>query len=55
MQRRKQLRNTLAASLRLPPEDVVAALASVDVDATRRAETLTVQEWGRVTAALYPH
>lgn len=53
-QRRKQLRNSLAASLRLPPEDVVAALASVDVDATRRAETLTLEEWGRVTGALRP-
>ncbi len=51
-QRRKQLRNTLAASLHLPAEDVVAALASVDVDATRRAETLTLDEWGRVTGAL---
>ena len=53
-QRRKQLRNTLAASLCLPPDDVVAALASVDIDATRRAETLTLEEWGRVTEALYP-
>jgi 16S rRNA (adenine1518-N6/adenine1519-N6)-dimethyltransferase len=51
-QRRKQLRNTLAASLRLPADEVVAALASVDVDATRRAETLTLEEWGRVTGAL---
>ncbi len=51
-QRRKQLRNTLAASLRLPAEEVVAALASVGVDATRRAETLTLAEWGRVTEAL---
>lgn len=53
-QRRKQLRNTLAASLNLPAEDVVAALARVGVDATRRAETLTLAEWGRVTEALYP-
>jgi len=52
-QRRKQLRNTLAASLHLPPDDVVAALASVGVDATRRAETLTLEEWGRVTDALH--
>ncbi|MBN2391634.1 MAG: ribosomal RNA small subunit methyltransferase A [Anaerolineae bacterium] len=51
-QRRKQLRNTLAASLHLSPEDVVAALTSVDVDATRRAETLTLGEWGRVAGAL---
>jgi 16S rRNA (adenine1518-N6/adenine1519-N6)-dimethyltransferase len=51
-QRRKQLRNTLAASLHLSPEDVVAALASVGVEATRRAETLTLAEWGMVTGAL---
>jgi len=51
-QRRKQLRNTLATTLRLPATDVVAALASVGVDATRRAETLTLAEWGRVTEAL---
>lgn len=54
-QRRKQLRNSLAAGLHLPAEEVVAALANVDVDATRRAETLTLEEWGRITAALYPH
>jgi len=51
-QRRKQLRNTLAAGLRFPAEDVGAALASVGVDATRRAETLTLEEWGRVAGAL---
>ena len=53
-QRRKQLRNSLAASLRLPAEDVVAALTRVDVDATRRAETLALEEWGKVTGALRP-
>ncbi len=52
-QRRKQLRNTLAASLQLPAEAVVAALADVGIDATRRAETLTLEEWGRVTGALW--
>ncbi len=51
-QRRKQLRNTLAASLHLPAEEVVTALARVAIDATRRAETLTLAEWGRVTEAL---
>lgn len=51
-QRRKQLRNTLAASLRLPAENVVTALASVGIDAARRAETLTVQEWGAAAGAL---
>lgn len=51
-QRRKQLRNTLAANLHLPVADVAAALASGGVDATRRAETLTLAEWGGVTEAL---
>ena len=51
-QRRKQLRNTLAAGLHLPGDGVVAALAGVDIDAARRAETLTLAEWGRVVAAL---
>lgn len=54
-QRRKQLRNTLAASLPLSPEDVVTALVRVGVDATRRAETLTLEEWGRITEALSLH
>ncbi|HOT91622.1 MAG TPA: 16S rRNA (adenine(1518)-N(6)/adenine(1519)-N(6))-dimethyltransferase RsmA [Anaerolineae bacterium] len=51
-QRRKQLRNTLAATLALPVTDVVAALERVGVDATRRAETLTLEEWGQVAGAL---
>jgi 16S rRNA (adenine1518-N6/adenine1519-N6)-dimethyltransferase len=51
-QRRKQLRNTLSANLHLPVADVAAALVSVGVEATRRAETLTLAEWGRVTGVL---
>lgn len=53
-QRRKQLRNTLAATLKLPPAAVTAALAAVGVDSTRRAETLSLTEWAQVTAALGP-
>lgn len=53
-QKRKQLRNTLSSSLRLVPQEVAAALTDVDVDSTRRAETLTLPEWQRVVAALTP-
>jgi 16S rRNA (adenine1518-N6/adenine1519-N6)-dimethyltransferase len=52
--RRKQLRNTLAAALRLEPHDVEEALTAVDVDPRRRAQTLAIGEWGRVVEALSP-
>jgi 16S rRNA (adenine1518-N6/adenine1519-N6)-dimethyltransferase len=53
-QRRKQLRNTLAAGLHLPPKEVAARLQAIDVDPKRRAETLSLEEWVRVTRALLP-
>ncbi len=52
-QRRKQLRNTLAATLRLPPPAVAEALTEAGVAPTRRAETLSLSEWGVVAEALY--
>jgi 16S rRNA (adenine1518-N6/adenine1519-N6)-dimethyltransferase len=52
--RRKQLRNTFAAGLRLEPRDVEGALMSVDIDPRRRAETLAIEEWGRVMEAFTP-
>jgi 16S rRNA (adenine1518-N6/adenine1519-N6)-dimethyltransferase len=51
-QRRKQLRNTLAAGLRLSPEAVVAALNQVGVDPRRRAQTLSLEEWATIAGAL---
>jgi 16S rRNA (adenine1518-N6/adenine1519-N6)-dimethyltransferase len=51
-QRRKQLRNTLAGGLRLPPEEVTAKLHEVGVDSKRRAQTLSLEEWARVTQTL---
>jgi len=51
-QRRKQLRNALAAGLRQPPERVAARLREVDVNPRRRAQTLSLEEWIRVTDAL---
>ena len=47
-QPRKQLRNSLAAGLSLPPADVEAWLTAANIDPRRRAETLTLAEWGRL-------
>lgn len=51
-QRRKQLRNGLAAGLRRPPDEVAAKLREVDVDPRRRPQTLSLEEWARVARAL---
>lgn len=53
-QRRKQLRNTLAASLGLDAAVMDGALAAAGFDPRRRAETLTVQEWGSLYDVLTP-
>ncbi len=51
-QRRKQLRNSLAAGLGRQPDEVAACLGQAGVDPQRRAETLSLQEWAAVTHAL---
>ncbi len=53
-QRRKQLRNALATGLHCPPSAIDAALTSAGIDGCRRAETLSLGEWGRLCAALFP-
>jgi 16S rRNA (adenine1518-N6/adenine1519-N6)-dimethyltransferase len=45
-QPRKQLRNSLAAGLRLAPAAAEAWLTAAGIDPRRRAETLTLAEWG---------
>jgi 16S rRNA (adenine1518-N6/adenine1519-N6)-dimethyltransferase len=47
-QKRKKLRNTLSAALRLPAADAERALARAGVDPGRRAETVSVEEWIRI-------
>jgi len=42
---RKQLRNSLAHSLQMPPSRVTSLLKEAGIDAKRRAETLSMQEW----------
>lgn len=51
-QRRKQLKNALAHGLGCPVDAVAAALKRAGVDPRRRAETLSVEEWGAVYQAL---
>ncbi len=45
-QKRKQLRNSLSGGLRLSPAQANELLARAHLDPTRRAETLTLAEWG---------
>ncbi len=45
---RKQIRNSLSKGLDLPKEEVLELLAAADIDARRRAETLSIEEWGRL-------
>jgi 16S rRNA (adenine1518-N6/adenine1519-N6)-dimethyltransferase len=51
-QRRKQLRNSLAAGLGVPPPQAEAWLRAAGVDPQRRAETLTIDEWGALAKAV---
>lgn len=44
-QPRKQLKNSLAAGLHLPPQTAIRVLTAAGIDPTRRAETLTVPDW----------
>lgn len=51
-QKRKTLRNSLSAGLRLSPATVGESLENVGVDPRRRAETLSLREWARVAKVL---
>ena len=45
-QRRKQLRNSLASGLNIAPDLAAEWLSAAGIDPHRRAETLTIAEWG---------
>jgi 16S rRNA (adenine1518-N6/adenine1519-N6)-dimethyltransferase len=51
-QKRKQLHNSLAGGLHLPAVVVSGALAQAGIDGRRRAETLALEEWGRIVQGL---
>ena len=47
-QKRKTLRNSLSGGLRITPPEVEKLLAAAGIDPQRRAETLSLEEWGRL-------
>jgi len=51
-QKRKQLHNSLTAGLGRAPEVIADALRQAGLDGRRRAETLSLAEWGALCAAL---
>ncbi len=48
-QRRKQLHNSLSGGLRIPSESVKEVLRQAGIQPSRRAETLSVEEWIRLS------
>jgi 16S rRNA (adenine1518-N6/adenine1519-N6)-dimethyltransferase len=48
-QKRKTLRNSLSAGLRLTSTETVHLLEVCEIDPMRRAETLSISEWSRLT------
>ena len=51
---RKQLRNSLAHSLQLPPVQVASLLEKAGIEAKRRAETLSLEEWRELWKTFAP-
>ncbi|MEJ5203240.1 MAG: 16S rRNA (adenine(1518)-N(6)/adenine(1519)-N(6))-dimethyltransferase RsmA [Anaerolineales bacterium] len=52
-QKRKTLRNALTRGLHTTPDRISDLLNSVRIDPQRRAETLSLEEWERLTQAYY--
>ncbi len=48
-QRRKTLRNSLSAGMHLDPHQTEARLQAAGIDPMRRAETLSIMEWNKLT------
>jgi 16S rRNA (adenine1518-N6/adenine1519-N6)-dimethyltransferase len=48
-QKRKTLRNSLSAGLRLSTSEAAQLLEQSDIDPMRRAETLSIDEWGQLS------
>lgn len=51
-QKRKQLRNALSGGLQVKSKLAKAYLDAAEIDSQRRAETLTLEEWARLTWAV---
>jgi 16S rRNA (adenine1518-N6/adenine1519-N6)-dimethyltransferase len=52
--RRKQLRNSLAQALGMPPAQVASLLEEAGIEAKRRAETLNLEEWRELWQVFAP-
>ncbi len=50
-QKRKTLRNALSGGLRIAPIESEALLSAAQIDPQRRAETLSLEEWGSLVSA----
>jgi len=50
-QKRKTLRNSLSAGIHISPQEAESMLRELDIDPQRRAETLSIPEWERLTRA----
>jgi 16S rRNA (adenine1518-N6/adenine1519-N6)-dimethyltransferase len=53
-QKRKTLRNALAAGMKWNRDDTETFLLDAGIDPRRRAETLSLQEWGELAARVRP-
>jgi 16S rRNA (adenine1518-N6/adenine1519-N6)-dimethyltransferase len=51
---RKQLRNSLAHSLEMPPDQVASLLEKAGIEVKRRAETLSLEEWRELWQVFAP-
>jgi 16S rRNA (adenine1518-N6/adenine1519-N6)-dimethyltransferase len=49
-QKRKTLRNSLSAGLHISPAEAAALLTRAEIDPQRRAETLSIEEWGKLSS-----
>lgn len=52
-EKRKKLRNSLSGSLRLEKSVIDTLLAEIGIDSHARAEELSLEDWHRLTLALY--
>ena len=48
-QKRKKLRNSISAGMRQSPAETEKLLRATDIDPQRRAETLSLEEWGKLS------
>lgn len=51
--KRKQLINNLATGLKISKQEIQQKLSLVDINPQRRAETLTIEEWQKITNSLF--